>query len=394
MALTRAGEASIEGAKMRLRYLSTAARAALCLLAMAVCGAATVVARQADPTVGRIISIEPAHPPGKLRVRQGRGEQTADATVGMTVRRGHLLTLAADARAAVYCSDGKKYDLKPGQIQGCPCTAASRGLVYDGSSIPRTRGHDTARGDFPAVLSPRRGLLLTTRPTVRWSPVPPPKPGEAVTYRVIMRTDAGDQVWLKEGVTGTELAYPADAPELARGEVYKAIIQSGRKSSTQEKTADLGFTVLTETDAKAIREAEVDVRLLKLPEVQTRLLIADLYASQELFSEAVELLTELMKTLKEPAVLRLLGDIYATSGLHREAIRQYEEALAQIGNDIEGQALTLAALGRSYAAIGDRDQANARFTRAVEAYQKLGEKVTVEQLRDGKPNPAAPSPTL
>lgn len=379
---------------MWLRYLSTAARAALCLSAVVVSGAATAVAFQSDPTVGRIVSIEPPVPPGKLSVRQGRGEQKADATVGMTVRRGHLLILAPDARAAVYCADGKKYDLKPGQTQGCPCTAPSRGLVYDGSSIPRTRGHDTARGDFPAVISPRKGLLMTTRPTIRWSPVVSSKPGEAVAYRVIIRTDAGEEVWFKEGVTGTELAYPADAPELARGEVYKAVVEWGKKSSTQEKTADLGFTVLTETDAKAMRDAEAAVRLLKLPEAQTRLLVADLYASQELFSEAIELLTELKKTLKEPAVLRLLGNLYAASGLHREAVRQYEEALAlpQIASDIEGQALTLAALGRSYSALGERALETDYLTRAVEAYQKLGEKVTIEQLRDGKPNPAAPSP--
>ena len=376
---------------MKSCYSSSAARAALCLWAVAVIGAAPAVARQADPTAGRIVSIEPANPPGKLRVKQGRGAQTADATVGMTVRRGHLLTLAADARAAVFCADGKTYDLKPGQSQGCPCTGASRGFVYDGSTIPRTRGHDTARGDFPAVLSPRKGLLLTTRPAVRWSPVASSKPGEAVTYRVIMRTEAGEQVWSRDGVRGTELAYPADAPELVRGEVYKAVVQSGRKSSTQEKTADLGFTVLTETDAKALREAETAVRLLKLPGPQTRLLVADLYAAQGLSSEAVEALTELTKTLKEPAVLRLLGDLYAASGLHREAVKQYEEALAlpQIGSDVEGQALTLAALGRAYSALGDREQATARFARAVEAYKRLGEEVTAEQLRDGGPAPAA-----
>lgn len=379
---------------MRLRYFLSVARVALCLSAVAVCGVATVVARQADPTAGRIVSIQPENPPGKLKVKQGRNEQTTDATVGMTVRRGHMLTLAADARATIFCADGKTYDLRPGERQGCPCTAPSRGYVYDGSSIPRTRGHDTARGDFPTVLSPRKGFLMTTRPTVRWSPVPPPKPGATVTYRVVMRTDAGDEVWSKDGVTGTELAYPANAPGLVRGEVYKAVIQSGAKRSTQEKTADLGVIVLTETDAKALREAEAAVRLLKLPDAQKRLLVADLYAAQGLSSEAVEMLTELMKTRKEPAALRLLGDLYAASGLQREAVRQYEEVLSlpQFAGDIEGQALTLAALGRSYAALADREQATARFTRAIEAYKKLGEEVTVEQLRDGKPMPVAPKP--
>ncbi|MFY9621586.1 MAG: tetratricopeptide repeat protein [Pyrinomonadaceae bacterium] len=291
--------------------------------------------------------------------------------------------MAADARAAIYCPDGKTYDLKPGQSQGCPCTAPSRGLVYNGGFIPGTRGHDTTRGEFPLVLAPRKGFLLTTRPIIRWSPVTSPRPGGVIVYTVIMTTEAGEQVWRREGVTGTELDYPVDAPGLARGESYKAVVQFGKKSSAQEKTAHLGFTVITDTDAKAVRDAEAAARLLKLPEPQKRLVVADLYASQELSSEAIEMLTGLTKTLKEPAVLRLLGDLYAASGLHPEAVRQYEEAmkLPQIETDLEGQALTLAALGRSYSALDDAEQANSRFTRAVDLYRKLGEKVTIEQLR-------------
>jgi Flp pilus assembly protein TadD len=380
---------------VKLRYLASVIRAALWLSVLASSNAVATFAFQADPTVGRVISIEPARPPGKLRVKQGRTEQAADATLGMTVRRGQVLTLAADARAAIYCPDGKTYDLKPGQSQGSPCTAPSRGLVYNRGVIPGSRGHNTSRGDFPAVLSPRKGFLLTTRPTIRWSPVTSLRPGEVIAYSVTVTTEAGEQVWRREAVTGTELDYPADAPRLARGESYEIIVQFGRKSSAQEAAADVGFTVVTDTDAKALRDAESAARLLKLPEPQKRLVVADLYASQELFSEAIEMLTALTKTLKEPAVLRLLGDIYAASGLHPEAVTQYEEALTlpQIGTDLEGQALTLAALGRSYDELGNTEQANSRFASAVEIYRKLGEKVTVEQLRVGLPASVVPSPT-
>jgi len=82
----------------------------------------------------------------------------------------------------------------------------------------------------------------------------------------------------------------------------------------------------------------------------------------------------------------MLGDLYADAGLHREAIGQYKAALAlpEIESDVEGQALTLTALGQSLQALGDSTAAAPRFSQAVEAFRKLGDSVTVEQLRDGR----------
>jgi hypothetical protein len=343
-----------------------------------------VTAQEAEPMTGRIIHIDPPDPPGKLKVKQKRGEQPADATVGMPVRRGYLLTLDATAKATVRCADGTTHDLQPGP-QGCPCVTAARGAIYDGSSIPPTRGPDTARGAFPVVISPRKTLLLTTRPNIRWSPVATPSKEEAVTYRVSMYTDAMELVWRKDGIRKTEISYPPDAQELARGEVYKVVVQAGKASSTQEHTADLGFTVLTEGEAKSVGDAAASVRGLKLPADETQLMVADLYAARGLSSEAVEMLNALTNTLREPAVLRMLGDLYAATGLHREAVKEYEEALAlpQIRSDTEGQALTLTALGRSQAALGNGERARTSFANAVEAFRKLGDAVTIEQLTEG-----------
>lgn len=370
---------------MRARRFAVGARLLLCAAAFAVCAPTMVAAQESDPTTGRIAYIEPADPPGKLKVKQKKGEVPADATVGMTVRRGYLLTLAPTARAAVYCADGTKHDLQPGP-QGCPCIAVVRGTIYDGSTIPRARGMDTARGTFPVIVSPRKTLLLTTRPNIEWSPLAASADAAAPTYRVSVYTDAMELVWRKEDVTTTEMAYPAGEKELVRGEVYKVVVQSGKTSSQQERSADLGFTVLTETEAKSIGEAEGSLRRLDLPADETRLLVADLYAARGLSSEAVELLTSLPDALKGPAVLRMLGDLYATAGLHREAVNNYEKALAlpQIKTDTEGQALTLAALGRSYATLGNGEQARERFASAVEAFRKLGDNVTIEQLKDGR----------
>jgi len=83
-----------------------------------------------------------------------------------------------------------------------------------------------------------------------------------------------------------------------------------------------------------------------LSDPATRLLIANLYASRGLSSEAVEQLESLFTTAKEPAVARLLGSLYLGLGLSRLAEDRYLQALdlAQTANDIEGQAADSSAL--------------------------------------------------
>jgi tetratricopeptide (TPR) repeat protein len=227
-------------------------------------------------------------------------------------------------------------------------------------------------------------MLLTTLPTIRWSPVAA-TPGARFKYRVSMYTETGELVWRMDNVTGTEMAYPAKAEALVRGETYKVVVQSGMESSEQERNVDSAFTVLAEDGVKNIRDGEEAIRKLNLPVDKTQLLIAEFYATRRLSSEAVEKLNAVAGTLREPAVLLMLGEIYASQGLFSEALKQYEDALAlpQISSDTEGQALTLHAAGLSLERLGKHEAADSRFRSAVEAYRKLGDKVMVEQLRTG-----------
>jgi hypothetical protein len=338
-----------------------------------------------DRTTGRIVYINPENPPGKLKVKQGKGEKIADATIGMPVRRRYILTLAAEAKAAVMCADKKKHDLLPGP-QGCPCVEPKPRIFYDGSPIPRPRGNGKSNDNFPIILSPRHTWLLTTRPTIRWMPVA--GQGE-VTYRITIYTDTMEPVWRREVVSQKEMQYPADADELVRGEVYKVIVQAGQKSSEQERGADLTFTVLNEAEAKNIKAGEESIDGLNLPEAETQFLIADFYAANGLRVEALEKLSVSEKALRQPTGLRMLGDLYTEMGLTFMAVRRYEAALALLGSmefksDLEGRALTLAALGRAYEAMEDIQKSKLRLNEAVVVFKQLGDTVTVEQLRNGR----------
>jgi hypothetical protein len=354
------------------------------------------LAQTPDPQTGTIVDIQPRQSVGKLKVRQKRGDTPADATVGMPVRRGYLLTLASGAGATVVCADKSKHELETGP-QPCPCVAD--GGIREGSNIPRPRGADTLDSSFPVIISPRGTLLLSGRPTLRWSAVSQTitdSSGTAaeVTYQVSVYTDNMKLVWRKKQIKGINLSYPANEPELPPGD-YLLIVSTVSGSSDKEGGPGHGFTVLPkclpaqnrsrepQCRAQKIRDEEKRIRELHLPDDSTLLLVADLYAANELFAEAIETLEEVLKVAKTPAMVRQLGDLYASVGLNREAEKTYLEALGlpQVASDTEGQALTLHALALTYERLGNVDQARARYAEAISAYEKLHDDITVTELK-------------
>lgn len=336
---------------------------------------------QDGPATGRVAYVEPA---GALKLQQRKRARFAEATVGMLVRRGYMFRLAPGGMAIVKCADGKPYQLQPG-FRPCPCVALERGAFYKVWDDPRTGGADTAAKNFPVILSPRRTLLLTTRPTIRWSPVTPRPDGAPVKYTVGVYTEKMTRVWEREVTSQTELEYPAQEPALTRGGVYIVLVEAEGRSSDNEGVAGRGFTILTDEQAKAVNAAELGIRGLNLPAAGTDFLVADLYAARGLSSEAIEKLTALKDKLNRPWILIMLGDLYAAASLHREAIAQYESALAlpQAENDLEARALAFTALGRSYLSLGDSREADSVFRSAREVYRKLGVKKSMRQLKEG-----------
>lgn len=339
--------------------------------------------RSGGATTGQIILIDPAQPKGKLKVLQENQRNPVDATQGMPVRRGDLLILDPEAKAAIQCGGrDKPVPLKPGR-QGCPCAQACApeicGTRYDGGVIASTRGGDTTSGAFPMIISPRRGLVLNTRPTIRWAPIAGAKREQI--YTVSLYGENQKLVWTREVTAKTEIAYPDNAPALTPGHVYLPIVTAELTSSEDEGVPNRGFTIITADKAKALSKKATRIKDLKLPEAQTRLLTAYLYAAKELYSEAVALL-ESPKCIDGPATKRMLGDLYLKIGLNREAERRYLEALKlEPENELEERALILSGLGWAYENLGSFDLAAQNMTEAINAYEKLGDSAMARRLK-------------
>ena len=336
----------------------------------------------APPALGLIIRIDPKEKRGALTIKQGKHVNPINAVEGMPIRRGYVLTLTATARATVLCGDGKKRELAPGS-QGCPCarpcTPEVCGIRYGGSTIGATRGPDTDDGEFPVVISPRKTMLLNLRPTIRWAAIAGAK--ETTSYQVTLYGDRGKVVWTKEAASETKLTYPENEPSLTRGQTYKVVVTSGSLSSEQDHSPGLGFTTLTADQARALAADEIKKHQLGLSESQTRFLISNLFAARGLYSEGIDTLEDLYTTIKEPAMAGMLGDLFAMTGLNREAEKRYLEVLSlTAADDFEGLGAMQRSLAQVYENLGMFDRAISRFAEARRAYKRLGYRSLVKAL--------------
>lgn len=352
--------------------------------------------KEKEPYAGVIVSIDPKSPAGQLRIRLSNREKPFNAEEGMAVRRGTVLELADGASAAVVCGDKIKHNLKPG-LNPVPCTESSF-VNRNGSCVARTRGGDSPDGTFPVVVSPRRTLLLSGRPTLRWTPVVRPAGGPGATaapveYTVSIYAEGMELVW-SEKTTATVLAYPGNRPDLKPGDYLLVVTAAGFGSSEDEHVPNTGFTVLEDCKPQAggygatctaqqVRSELEAIRKLSLPADAEKLLVAYAYKDHELYAEAIETLNSMSSTSPGPPVVRLLGDLYGQTGLNREAERAYLKALSlpQMADDPEDKALTLSALAETYEALGARTNAKARWEEAIKVYEALGDKEMVAELK-------------
>jgi hypothetical protein len=277
------------------------------------------------------------------------------------------------ARAVVACADLKLSEL-PAGVSGFPCKTGPEqsALVYAGRLAAPTRS-EPGVGEYPVVVSPRKTRLLDPHPALRWTAVP-----GVTQYRVSLQ----GVDWSTTIDGSTETVYPPDAPALVPGTVYRLIVEAGERSPTGEPSVGLGFELLGAGEVEAVRAAEAKIRALGLSDAATRLLTANLYAVHGLYAEAITLLDPLAGS-GEPAVPRLVGDLYLSIGLNRQAEESYLQALtlSQGVNDAEGQATAHATLGAIYESLGSGEEAVRHWQDAIAGYEQIGDQAKIAELR-------------
>jgi hypothetical protein len=195
------------------------------------------------------------------------------------------------------------------------------GLGFLGSSpreTPRPVLSTRSVGRPPVILSPRGGSVMPDAITFEW---------QGYQFgRYTLRVVAGSQVVLERpGVMGSRLAYPADAPPLTPGTVYTLQLFSG-----QSRVDEVRFEVADRQRAEDLRRdlREVDQALgPDVPASSRAVMQAGVLASRGFFHDARRVVVvALTADADQPSLHALLGDLYARTGLPREADEAYEQA--------------------------------------------------------------------
>jgi tetratricopeptide (TPR) repeat protein len=308
---------------------------------------------------------------GQAAVKRNGWREYTPALFGMLVKAGDLVRVTGSGRVTLACADLQVMTVEGGP-NGLPCapSAAPITFAYDQATVNITRGNTPAL----QVISPRKTHVLDPHPLLRWTAVPGAQSYHVTLQGVDWSVDVGGQ---------TELAYPVDAPPLQAGKTYKLVVTAGSLTSEDEATPGLGFSLLPAAEAEPVRASEKKIAALQLADAPTRLLIANLYAGHGLYAEAIQQMEGLAGG-QEPAVGRMLADLYLQTGLVRLAEQQYLDALAlsEQAGDLEGQALAQRALGDIYSqTLSNPDEAAQRWQQSLDLYERLGDVKMVEQLK-------------
>lgn len=230
--------------------------------------------------------------------------------------------------------------------------------------------------DIPYVISPRRTLLLTDKPRLRWNQVLGVK-----SYDVSLQK--GDSVVWQTKVNTNEIVYPGK-PELEPSGEYLLIVKADNGNfSTDEKPNARGFSLLPKQEAQVVKTAIAQLNNQQVPDKVKALQSAFFYIGSDLKSEAIETLEALITSgSKETSVSRKLGDLYWQAGVSVLAETHYLNAHKQAiaSKDMVQQAQIAEALGDLYTAVDDEKAAMNWLTQARDSYKTLGNKQRVEEL--------------
>jgi hypothetical protein len=343
------------------------------VLAMGLCTVGLLIKRsaaQSDTSVvaNLIVSIQ-----GEVSFKRQGWTNYEPLVFGTNLVIGDLLRLAPSAGAKLVCADLTLHELLPG-ASGVPCAAAQSVLkLREGSWLNPTR-NTPVEGSFPLVLSPRKTKLLSTTPKLRWTPV---KGADA--YDVTVRSS--DLMWSYR-TAATEIAYPTSAPHLRPGVDYKLIVTYKNESSNDEGGMALGFSLLSESERKIVEKQVAQIAGMKLPNDVMTFLTAYIYAAHELNAEAIEKLESIKGSFRVSAVPRMLGNLYLTVGLPRQAEAAFLESLklSEKEKDEQGQIEAHSALADIYhEAFGNNKEAKQHLNAMLELARTLGDQKTEQE---------------
>jgi hypothetical protein len=306
--------------------------------------------------------------PKNVLVRFQGAKKDDTARTGMVIYNHTLLKVTSGASAVLYCDDaggGIQRKTLDGRdpVPPVPCSSSPNKpvIIAGGRKVDIPRTMKVPDESFPRILSPRHTKLLDTSPQISWTSI-----RNVSSYDVSIRTEAGDVVW--SGQVNAKAGEREQIMEFPQGITlqdkvdYRVVVQAGGRSSEEDEDPNLAFSLLPERQ-DVIDEAK---KIQKLPaDKQTKaLLVASLFNAHDLKYDALQTLKQLPNAEEDPESVRLIANLYLSTGLVRRAEREF---LRLVGSSLkqrdsnEGQVLANTALGQIYESLGNEAKSKQYF---------------------------------
>lgn len=264
-------------------------------------------------------------------VRAGQSEAVAARTADLIGAGDRLITGAGSEAAFLFCPQSRSAKLTAqgevrfeaasvvvvkGQLaqeRPVPTCRLPASLVLTAASQLRA-GNLRLRGSGLVLRSPANTQVPTLTPKFRWDPVE-----DAVRYEIRLQ-DREERILWRAEVSGTEVAYPAEATPLVWGQRYRwRVTARGNGEALDE--AGSSFQVMPGEQAEKVRAAAAELEQQRAGNPTDNgplFLLAFLYEDNGMLDEAVRVYHELAQRLgQQDWVQSRMNDLMGKLGWDR-----------------------------------------------------------------------------
>ncbi|MEM8719518.1 MAG: tetratricopeptide repeat protein [Cyanobacteria bacterium P01_G01_bin.39] len=301
---------------------------------------------------------------GEVTIQHNSSGDFRPAFPGDPLDTNDKIQLRAGASAIVICSNGEPWEVPTGVISDIP-ESCSGGTVLVRSDSNRLKSRNIGNPNVPYVISPR-GLLAEELSQIRWNKV-----ADANSYNVQI-LEGSEEIW-SQTTSDTEISYSAQLLEPGLG--YEVVVETDNGISSRVEGVN-GFRLLEESESQPILANAETIKQQELSQESKSLALAYLYLSQDLNSEAIAILENLIEAeTQKTIVYRLLGDTYRQTGLSALAKEHYLNGLtlAEAEGNSPGIASIKFGLAEAEYALGNEDDAVTWMEQAQKEYVVLGD---------------------
>jgi len=318
----------------------------------------------------------------RAQIRPAGSTQFRMAKAGDFVSGADELKIAGGGKVIVICANMKQATFTTsGKIsRQCPSSSTrandNRSLVrvvvdwFRGKPLPTSLGGSrSGLADIPYVLTPRKSMILTTHPEIRWNTV-----DGASSYTISLSHPEFEAIAWEVAAENLNYQYPLNQPELVSGERYTLKITTDNFVASTEDGQTVWLQVLGKAEQQELFALLEELRQQDFSPSTEIVIESILYEEFELYSNAIAILSGYLRENESAiAVRERLAELYGTIGLLPEQEQQYQQIVRLTKGEItESRAIALGQLADIAALREEHEIAETYLAESQAIYQQLG----------------------